>query len=214
MLMKTRNLILTLIVIVILITLAGIWGILGLRTDPSAVSSLTIKSSPTVSSSLYKTGALVIPTVKVTNSTANCDQKDLQNLVTSDPARGTGSKGIKPHLCSVPTFTEQDVRQYMSTIHSFTGFRIAQTSAKYALTRILFVTNQVANQEPGLNADTGVSDPGLIVCYVEVYGDFSVAGPPIIRPAKATPVAPPVLHHGVMVFDGLTGNVLDTGVGL
>ena len=86
-----------------------------------------------------------------------------------------------------------------------------QTSPGYTITRILFITNQVANDPNGLNADTGSSDPGLIVCYVEVYGNFRVdGGPP--RPTGVTPAAQPVLHHGQLVFDGVTGNVLVMGV--
>jgi len=61
------------------------------------------------------------------------------------------------------------------------------------------------------NLVLGLSDPGLIVCYVEVYGNFRVdGGPP--RPAGGTPTSQPVLHHGQLVFDGVTGNVLVMGV--
>jgi hypothetical protein len=114
-------------------------------------------------------------------------------------------------LCSIPTFTEQDVRQYMRTVPSFNGMRIRQTSPNYIIARILFITNQVANDPNGLNADTGVIDPRLIVCYVEVYGNFRVdGGPP--RPTRVTPTSQPVFHHGQLVFDGVTGNVLVMGV--
>jgi hypothetical protein len=131
--------------------------------------------------------------------------------VDSDPAHGIGEAAIKPHLCGIPTFTEQDVRQYMRTVTSFTGIRIRQTSPDYMITRMLFITNGVANDPNGLNADTGPSDPNLIVCYVEVYGNFRVdGGPP--GPPQATPSPQPVLHHGQMVFDGVTGNLLVMGV--
>ncbi len=99
----------------------------------------------------------------------------------------------------------------MRTVPSFNGLRIRQTSPNYIITRILFITNQVANESNGLNADTGASDPRLIVCYVEVYGNFRVdGGPP--RPAGGTPPSQPALHHGKLVFDGVTGNVLVMGV--
>ena len=87
----------------------------------------------------------------------------------------------------------------MSTVSSFTGHCIGQTSAHFT------VTNQVANDI--LNADTGVTDNTLIVCYVEVYGDFTVASPFASKDTKQT-----ILHHGQMVFDGLTGNMLVIGV--
>jgi hypothetical protein len=122
----------------------------------------------------------------------------------STSAEGNVTPTIKPHLCSIPTFTEQDVRQYMSTVSSFTGMGIRQLSPHFTVTRILFVTNKVANDI--LNADTGISSDTLIVCYVEVYGDFTVDAP------FTTTKKPPLLHHGEMVFDGVTGNELSMGV--
>lgn len=209
--LKKRNLVLGLIGLFVVI--AGTWGMLGIRAGasaPAASRNGTAHASPTNQTSLYLTGALVIPTVKVSTFAANCDPKHIPS-VASDPAYGIGGPAIKPHLCSIPTFTEQDVRQYMRTVPRFNGLRIRQTSPDYIITRILFITNQVANDPNGLNADTGLSDPGLIVCYVEVYGNFRVdGGPP--RPAGVTPTSQPVLHHGQMVFDGVSGNVLVMGV--
>ena len=209
--MKKRNLVLGLIAL--LVVIAGTWGVLGIRARTSvsaAPRNGTAHAGPTDQTSLYKTGTLIIPTVKVSTSTANCDPKHIPGIG-SDPAHGIGATAIKPHLCSIPTFTEQDVRQYMRTVTSFTGMRIRQTSPDYMVTRILFITNGVANDPNGLNADTGLSDPGLIVCYVEVYGNFRVdGGPP--RPAGVTPTSQPVLHHGQLVFDGVRGNVLVMGV--
>jgi len=200
--MKKRNLVLGLIAL--LVVIAGTWGALGIRARfrPDASRNGTAYASHTNQTSLYLTGALVIPTVKVSTFTANCDPKHIPS-VASDPAYGIGGTAIKPHLCSIPTFTEQDVRHYMRTVPSFNGLRIRQTSPYYIITRILFITNQVANESNGLNADTGASDPRLIVCYVEVYGNFRVdGGPP--RQAGGTPPSQPVLHHGQLVFDGVT----------
>jgi len=208
---KKRNLILG--PIALLLVIAGTWGILAILARTSvraALGNTPTHSSPTDQISRYITGTLVIPTVKVSTSTANCDPKHLPG-VDSDPAHGIGVPAIKPHLCSIPTFTQQDVRQYMRTVTRFTGIRIRQTSPEYIVTRILFITNGVANDPNGLNADTGPSDSNLIVCYVEVYGTFRVdGGPP--RPPGATPSPQTVLHHGQMVFDGVTGNLLVMGV--
>jgi len=209
--MKKRTLVLGLVAL--LVVIAGTWGVLSIRAHTSARASSrngTAHGSPTGQTSLYLTGTLVIPTVKVSTSTTNCDPQHLPGAA-ADPAHGLGGPAIKPHLCSIPTFTAQDVRQYMRTVPSFNGMRIRQTSPNYILTRILFITNQVANDPNGLNADTGVSDPGLIVCYVEVYGTFRVEGGPPI-PTRVTPTSRPVYHHGQLVFDGVTGNVLDIGV--
>jgi hypothetical protein len=209
--LKKRNLVLGLIGLFVVI--AGTWGMLGIRAGasaPAASRNGTAHASPTNQTSLYLTGALVIPTVKVSTFAANCDPKHIPS-VASDPAYGIGGPAIKPHLCSIPTFTEQDVRQYMRTVPRFNGLRIRQTSPDYIITRILFITNQVANDPNGLNADTGPSDPDLIVCYVEVYGNFRVdGGPP--GPPQATPSPQTVLHHGQMVFDSVTGNLLVMGV--
>ncbi|MBA2284849.1 MAG: hypothetical protein H0W02_05160 [Ktedonobacteraceae bacterium] len=195
--MKRRQLLIVLIVL--LIAVAGVGGTLGVR-------ALLLKPKDTVHASvaLYTTGTRVIPTVKVSTSTANCDPAHIPG-VASRPARGMGAPAIKPHLCSIPTFTAQDVRQYMHTVSRFAGMRIEQVSAHYTVTRILFVTNQVANDI--LNADTGATDNNLIVCYVEVYGDFTVAAP-----FSSPGTKPKLLHHGQMVFDGVTGNMLVMGV--
>jgi len=210
--MKKRSLVLGLIALLVII--AGTLGVLGIcarASAPTIAKNDTVPPNSSRQIALYLTGARVIPTVKVSTLTANCDPKQIPS-VASDPANGTGSPAIKPHLCGIPTFTEQDVRQYMSTFTSFNGFRIRQTSPNYSITRILFVTNQTANAANGLNADTGIIDPHLIVCYVEVYGNFSVAGGPHIPARRATPTAQPVFHHGQLVFDGVTGNILTMGV--
>ncbi|BCL81454.1 hypothetical protein ccbrp13_39190 [Ktedonobacteria bacterium brp13] len=210
--MKKRSLIVGLIALLVII--AGTWGVLDIcarASAPTIAKNGTTPPNSTGQTALYLTGARVIPTVKVSTSTANCDPKQIPS-VASDPANGIGSPAIKPHLCSIPTFTEQDVRQYMSTVTSFNGFRILQASPNYSITRILFVTNQTANAANGLNADTGIIDPHLIVCYVEVYGNFSVAGGPHIPAGRSTHIVRPVSHHGQLVFDGVTGNILTMGV--
>src|SRR5258708_8071415 len=198
--MKKRYLVIGLSAL--LIVVAGTWGVLSMRLRSAKTSSGN--ANATNVASLHKTGTDVIPTVKISNSTAKCDPKHIPG-VGSDPAHGIGEPAIKPHLCSIPTFTEQDVRQYMRTITSFTGMRIRQTSPDYMITRILFITNGVANDPNGLNADTGPSDPNLIVCYVEVYGNFTF---------ETVSGSSGILHHGEMVFDGVTGNILVTGVRL
>lgn len=80
---------------------------------------------------------------------------------------------------------------------------LEQVSPHFTVTRILFVTNQVANDI--LNADTGITDNARIVCYVEVYSDFTIASP---FPASKKQ---PLYHHGQIVFDGITGNEIDMG---
>ncbi|SRR5258707_14102741 len=208
--MQKRNLLLGLIAL--LVVIACTWGVLeihALASGQTTTGSRPIAASPTGLTSLYLTGSLVIPTVKVSTSTASCDPKNIPD-VALDSANGVGATAITPHLCSIPTFTEQDVRAFLRTRTSFSGMRISQTSPDYIITRILFITNGVANDPKGLNADTGPSDPNLIVCYVEVYGNFTVDG--VHQPRQTTPRPQTILHHGQMVFDGVTGKILVTGV--
>ncbi len=195
--MKTRQFLI--LFLALLTIVAGIGGTLTIRA-----LLLNHENAGNTSASLYITGKRVIPTVTISTSITHCDPKHIPG-VALDQAGGIGSSAIKPHLCSIPTFTEEDVRQYMSTIPSFTSFRIEQTSAKFIVTRILFVTNKVANDI--LNADTGVTNDTLIVCYVEVYGDFTISSPFSSKDRKQI-----ILYHGQMVFDGLTGNKLVIGV--
>jgi hypothetical protein len=196
--MKKRQVFIVLTTLFIIF--AGLGAIFTVRT---ALANRT--PSGNAQSLLYITGTQSIPTVAVSNSTANCDPSNIPTPDSaSTSAEGNVAPTIKPHLCGIPTFTEQDVRQYMSTVSSFTGRRIRQLSPHFIVTRILFVTNEVANDI--LNADTGISSNTLIVCYVEVYGDFTVEAP------FATTKKPLLLHHGEMVFDGVTGNELGMGV--
>src|SRR5258708_23099999 len=99
----------------------------------------------------------------------------------------------------------------MRTCARFVEIRIRQPSPDYMITRRLFITKGVANDPNGLSANTGPSAPNLMFCYVEVYGNFRVdGGPP--EPLQATPSPQTALHHGQMVFDGVTGNLLVMGV--
>src|SRR5258708_19555672 len=128
--------------IALLLVIVGTWGILEIRARTSvraALGNITAHSSPTDQTSLYKTGTLLIPTVKVSTSTANCDPKHIPG-VGYHPAHGIGEAAIKPHLCSITTFTEQDVSQYMRTVTSITVIRIRHTSPDYMITRMLLLT--------------------------------------------------------------------------
>lgn len=177
------------VLLILLIAVVGIGGVLPgsvLNADPSNASLSSISTR-------------IIPTIPIPTAPARCDPKQI-------PAQfgRMGIIAIKPHLCAIPTFTEQDVRDYMRKIKSFSSLRIEQISPHFMVTRILFVTNNVANGI--LNADTGSTNDNQIVCYVEVYGDFIVASP------FGRSRNPPIMHHGQIVFDGTTGNQLVIGV--
>src|SRR5579883_2361715 len=91
-------------------------------------------------------GIPIIPTIPISTAPARCDQKPV-----SSQSGNRGIPAIKPHLCTIPTFTEQDVRDYMSRIKRFSNLRIEQISPHFMVTHVLFVTNKVANGI--LNAD-------------------------------------------------------------
>lgn len=201
--MKKRQFFLILVTLLFLVvTIGGTLTAHAVLTRSTAVSNTVLSGN----AALYLTGTRVIPMVPVSASPANCDPHRIPTPAHSLIFAGSDiPPTIKPHLCSIPTFTEQDVLRYVSTIGRFSAFRIEQVSPHFIVTRVLFVTNKVANTV--LNADTGVTDDSLIVCYVEVYGDFIVASPFARGKSK-----PAILHHGQMVFDGITGRTLVMGV--
>lgn len=86
--------------------------------------------------SLYTTGTRVIPTIVIPTAPAHCDPAQVPGQY-----GGVGVPAIKPHLCTIPTFTEQDVRNYISKIKSFSSFRIQQVSPHFTVIRILFASN-------------------------------------------------------------------------
>ncbi len=174
--MKRLQILITLLVLFVVVI--GFWGVRTLITNQKNASA--------------------------SSTASHCDAKHIPG-VKVDPARGQGLPAIKPHLCGIPTFNEKDVRQYMSSVHRFEGMRIEQTSPFYTITRIMFMSNQTANDT--FNADTGFTDKSMIVCYVEVRGDFTVAAPMASKGSK-----PEIMHRGKIVFDGVTGNMLMMGV--
>ncbi|GCE21730.1 hypothetical protein [Dictyobacter kobayashii] len=126
------------------------------------------------------------------------------------PANSIGAPAIKPHLCTTPTFTVDDVRQYIK-VHGFQGMRISSVTP-ISIASIKFVSSKEASQLMK-GESTGVADDA-IVCYVRVTGQFPApSGPPTGRiDKKSTPTPQPVYNSGEEVFDGTTGNMLVMGI--
>jgi hypothetical protein len=105
---------------------------------------------------------------------------------------------ITPHLCSIPTFTIDDVRQYVNT-HRFSDLRITSVGQPIA-TKMIFVTNY----QLSLLLDESYSgpNPNSIMCYVELQGIFTFSSP-FGRSA--------IIRSAFEVIDGLTGNVSESG---
>ncbi len=126
------------------------------------------------------------------------------------PQSASGMPAITPRLCKIPTYTEQDVRDYLQA-HPFGRDGRIGVQGKLEIAQILFVTSKEASQRMA-NAQTGAK-PEAIVCFVELKGDFFVAGRSP-NPLSKTPDRPPesISHQGHMIFDGTSGNLLLQGI--
>ncbi|GHO84596.1 hypothetical protein [Dictyobacter formicarum] len=113
---------------------------------------------------------------------------------------GPGLPAIQPHLPSIPSFTEDDVRNYIKS-HSVASMRIG-IQGEPIVSQIQFLTNlEVNNFFHGAN-------PGLldnqIVCLVKLEGDFRFY-PPALG-GRAVSQIP--RDHIYQVYDARTGNLL------
>jgi hypothetical protein len=127
---------------------------------------------------------------------------DVSPRANSEGSNPNGIPAIQPYLSSVPAFTEEDVRTFVST-HPVPGGSI-RSVGQPAITRILFMPTCEASEL--IHAFIGWREQDL-VCYVELKGTFTFhAYPPgsrnIPHPAEA---------EVVEIFDARTGNCLVVG---
>ena len=113
---------------------------------------------------------------------------------------GPGIPAIQPHLPSIPSFTEDDVRNYIES-HFVASMRIG-IQGKPIISQVQFLTNlEVSNFLHGAN-------PGLrdaqIVCFVKLVGNFSFHPPTFGR--KGINQIP--RDHIYQVYDANTGNLI------
>src|SRR2546421_4735035 len=120
-----------------------------------------------------------------------------------------GMPAIHPHLTSIPAFTEEDVRTYISS-HPFFSKAIGYTEPPI-LSSIKFMTSREASALMH-GAHTGLADDA-IVCYVELCGTFMITGGPAPLPATTRPAPVKPFHTVHEVFDAQTGNLLMAGGG-
>jgi len=113
------------------------------------------------------------------------------------PTQPKGSAAIAPHLATVPAFTLDDARQYVTT-HRL-PFR-GPPDYKPQITTVEFLTSQQVSERIH-RAKTGFGADHLF-CYVELQGPFSFGGP---QGAVAT------YSRGVLIFDAQTGNLVISG---
>jgi hypothetical protein len=113
------------------------------------------------------------------------------------PTAPQGSPAITPHLPGTPSFTLDDVRQFVA---SQKVLKLANRDLTPRLMRADFMDS--GKVSVALNGATTGFPPGYMLCLVELQGPFSFTGPP-----GATAVYP----RGVLVFDATTGNLVITG---
>jgi hypothetical protein len=90
----------------------------------------------------------------------------------------------------------------MPTAYADANPPVGMTSlAPFAVTQVQFMTDAQADQQ--LNTVIGL-DPSALVCVVEVHGRFQA------RLLAATNGPVPTFDSAFEVFDGRTGNVLET----
>lgn len=109
-----------------------------------------------------------------------------------------GGSAITPRNDCTPSFTEQDVRDYVSHLHEL--FKIGFVGQP-TITHIWFIT---ADDAAKLTHDASSNSGAPVVCYVELHGTFTVDAPPGMGPL-------PPDHTAFIIFDAHTGNMLGEG---
>ncbi|HLL78153.1 MAG TPA: hypothetical protein VKT25_01555 [Ktedonobacteraceae bacterium] len=113
-----------------------------------------------------------------------------------------GSPAITPHICSVPSFTSDDVQHYVET-HPFVT-HVSVSQGKVTASKIDFLSY---GQAVGMLHDYTVYLASNIpndrpVCFVTLTGTFVAIG-------EAAGAAPS--HQAHEIFDAQTGNLLILG---
>lgn len=115
-----------------------------------------------------------------------------------------GAPAIQPHLPSTPTYTEEDVRNYVAT-HPLPGGSISSVKAPTVI-QVAFMTTQAASALIRNFISWHTDD---LVCYVELEGAFSFhGGPPGYVPRHETTPADTRVYE---ILDAQTGNCLVIG---
>ncbi len=120
-------------------------------------------------------------------------------------ARGTPA--IQPRSDSIPAFTEQDVRDYLSTLNSsgsLMGSRII-LRGQPIITQIVFTTIHDLGHATGDDSWQANYPADMPVCYVELSGYFQFLG----LGSRASQGEG--INTAFLVFDARTGNHFITG---
>lgn len=173
---KAPFFLISLLIIIVLTVWIGTAQSISVSADSAAFPSTLVPVNRQVGSPQQPVG---IPAIRPNTNTASTDS----SAASLD--------------ASTPTFTTADVRAYIRT-HSMPHTIAA--SSNPAVLQILFITSQAAS---GLldGESTGLPD-NTLVCYVELSGSYTFAGP---NGANVT------FQKGYELFDAHTGNLLMVG---
>lgn len=114
----------------------------------------------------------------------------------------TGLPAIQPHLLSVPAFSEEDVRMFL-TAHPLPGGSI-RSVGQPTITKILFMTTCEASELIHSFISRRNQD---LVCYVELKGYFTFHG----GPPGSINTPHPSEEQVFEIFDAQTGDCLVVG---
>jgi len=116
----------------------------------------------------------------------------------------TGAPAIQPKIkvtnSSTPTFTAQDVKDYIAANPDRPN---KKAEVPPTIDKVEFVTYQEYKTRPGIMAQVNISNDRLL-CLVAMSGRFTIYGPPVggAAPRKITDT------KENLVFDAQTGNIL------
>lgn len=113
-----------------------------------------------------------------------------------------GVPAIQPRNTSVPSFTEQDVRDHFSR-----GVFLGQIMmlGQPTIAQVVFATIHDLDYACGERYFEANYPADLPICYVELSGTFGVSRPPGLH---ASGVVSSTRSSAYMVFDARTGNAL------
>ncbi len=118
-----------------------------------------------------------------------------------------GIPAIQPRTESIPSFTEQEVRDYLN--HHVPLGKI-QALGQPTVTQVVFTTIHELDRACGERYLEANYPADMPICYVELSGTFHVSGPPPRSGASR-------LHEGnttstaFILFDARTGHIFVTG---
>jgi hypothetical protein len=113
-----------------------------------------------------------------------------------------GTPGVRPRNDCTPSFTQQDVRDYLAR-----GVDLDKVGfvRRPPVTRVVFLTIADLGRATGDSEWAANYPTDLVVCYAQFSGTFTISAPSGFTKT---------VHVAYIVFDGHTGNQLVDGVGV